>query len=56
MDQDMFKEQNVTMFYKRISNYTLDLPTLRGIETIMTVPITFTKRRFFGDYFKNHID
>ena len=56
IDQNLFKQQNISNFYKRLQESNFNLRTIRKIENILKVPVNFKKRQFFKEYFHNNID
>jgi len=56
IDQDLFKKELISNFYKRLTSYDLDLSTLKKIEKILPIPVNFLKRKFYGSYVRNNVD
>lgn len=47
IDQDLFKPNLITTFYKRLGKLRLELSVIRKIETLLPVPVNLTKKRFY---------
>jgi hypothetical protein len=51
----MFKREIISKFYKQLTSYDIDLPTLRTIENLLPIPVNYVKRKFYEGYVRKHI-
>ena len=55
IDQDLFNQHNITLFFKRIQKYKLSISTIRKLDEILKVPLSFAKKMFYRNIFNKNI-